>query len=183
MQALVERLLPVIQAEVGYALLRRAGVEGRDPRQEVRDFVQEVFIQLLSRDGRALRAWDPQRGRSLESFVRLVARRQVAAVLRSGRRSPWAEQPLANEDLEPKLPAAPSDSGRFASAERLDRLLEDLRARLDPRGMLLFEMLYVEQRSVEDVTAVTGMTRDAVYAWRSRFRKLVAGLEPNPEQP
>jgi len=179
MQALVGRLLPVIQAEVGYALLRGARVEGRDPRQEVRDFVQEVFVQLLSKDGKTLRAWDPERGRSLDSYVRLVARRQVAAILRSGRKSPWADKPVAGDELDRSLPdlgAGAATAAKLESVEELDRVLDGLRQRLDERGMLVFRMLYIEERSVEEVMAATAMTRDAVYAWRSRFRKIVATL-------
>lgn len=175
MQALVARLMPIVQAEVGYALLRGARVESRDARQDVADFVQEVFVALLGGGGKTLRAWDPERGRSLDSFVRLIARRHVATILRSGRRNPWTDRPTAHEDLEPVHVAA-SGSGRFASAEQLDRLLLRLRERLDERGMRLFEMLYVEELAVEEVMAMTEMTRDSVYAWRSRFRKLVAKL-------
>lgn len=176
MRALVQRLLPVIQTEVGFALMRGAAVERRDPRQEVRDFSQDVFLHLLSQDGKTLRSWDPDRGRSLDSFVRLVARRQVAAILRSGRRNPWADRAMADDELEPKLPADTGAAARIESADQLDQLLQRLHARLDERGMLLFQMLYVEERSVEEVMAATGMTRDAVYAWRSRFRKLVGKL-------
>lgn len=176
MRALVDRLLPVIQAEVGFALLRGARIEGRDPRQEVRDFSQEVFVHLLSQGGKTLRSWDPERGRNLDSFVRLVARRQVAAILRSGRRNPWSDKPTADEDLERGMEAQTSHGARLESRERLDRLLGWLHERLDDRGMLLFQMLYVEERGVDEVMAATGMTRDAVYAWRSRFRKLVAKL-------
>lgn len=183
MRALVARLLPVVQAEVGFALMRGAAVERRDPRQEVRDFTQEVFVHLLSQDGKTLRSWDPERGRSLESFVRLVARRQVAAILRSGRRNPWAEKAMPEDELEPRMPADTGTADRIESAQRLDRLLDQLRERLDERGMLLFQMLYVDQRSVEEVMATTDMTRDAVYAWRSRFKKLVAKLADEPTSP
>lgn len=179
MQALVSRLMPVVQTEVGFALLRGARVESRDPRQEIRDFVQEVFVSLLAKDGRTLRAWDPERGRSLDSYVRLVARRQVAAILRSGKRSPWADKPVAGDELEQAIPETHGDTSaatKLESVDELDRVLDGLRARLDERGMLIFEMLYVEERSVEEVMAATEMTRDAVYAWRSRFRKLVAKL-------
>ncbi len=175
LQALVERLVPVVQAEVGHTLVRAARADSRDPRQDIADFVQEVFVVLLGDGGKTLRAWDPERGRSLDSFVRLVARRHVATILRSGRRSPWTDKPTAHEDLE-REHVGSSGSGRFASVEQLDRLLEALRERLDDRGVRLFEMLYVEERSVEDVMATTEMTRDSVYAWRSRFRKMVAKL-------
>ena len=178
MQALVQRLLPVVQAEVGHALRRGARIDARDPREEIRDLVQEVFIRLLNQDGKALRSWDPERGRSLDSFVRLVARRHVAAVMRSSRRNPWTDKPVAGDELEQT-----KGSGGDAKAaeplettQRLDRLLEQLHTRLDERGMLLFRMLYVEERTVEEVMEATQMTRDAVYAWRSRFRKLIVKL-------
>ena len=177
MQQLVKRLLPVVQAEVGFALMRGAAIESRDARQEVRDFVQEVFVQLLAKEGKVLRSWDPQRGRSLESFVRLVARRQVAAILRSGRRNPWADKPVAGDELDQGTPGDSGARRQLESADRLRLLMRQLGERLDERGMLLFRMLYVEERSVEEAMAQTGMTRDAVYAWRSRFRKLIASLE------
>lgn len=176
MQALVQHLLPVVQTEVGYSLLRGARVESRDPRQEVRDFVQEVFVSLLSDRGKVLRTWDPERGRSFDSFIRLVARRHVAAILRSGRRNPWTDKPVAGDELERELPDDAIPAARVESSDALARVLERLDERLDERGVLLFRMLYVEERSVEEVIEATGMTRDAIYAWRSRFRKLVASL-------
>ncbi|PRQ05095.1 hypothetical protein ENSA7_47240 [Enhygromyxa salina] len=179
MQRLVERLLPVVQAEVGYALVPGARIESRDPRQDVRDFVQDVFVQLLAKQGKVLRSWDPERGRSLDSFVRLVARRQVAAILASGRRSPWADKPVASDELEGERGFGlgdPATDRRVESAEQLERLLARLDEHLDERGRLLFRMLYVEECSVEEVMASADMTRDAVYAWRSRFRKRVATL-------
>ena len=183
MQRLVEGLLPVVQTEVGYALMRGAAIESRDPRQEVRDFVQEVFVQLLAKQGKVLRSWDPTRGRSLDSFVRLVARRQVAAILRSGRRNPWADTPVAGDELEQGLPDDSGARRQLESSDRLRLLLRQLGERLDERGMLIFRMLYVEECSVPEVMETTGMTRDAVYAWRSRFRKLVASLEQGEAAP
>lgn len=177
MEQLVQRLLPVIQTEVGFALLRGARIEGRDPREEVRDFVQEVFVQLLAKQGKVLRSWDPERGRSLDSFVRLVARRQVAAILRSRRRNPWADKPVAGDELDRERSAGDDARRQIESNDELDKLLTLLGDRLDERGMLLFRMLYVEERGVDEAMEATGMTRDAVYAWRSRFRKLVASLE------
>ncbi|PRQ06678.1 RNA polymerase sigma factor SigD [Enhygromyxa salina] len=172
----MRRLLPVLQAEVGYALIRDARSEGRDPRQEVRDFVQEVFISLLADDGRVLRSWDPARGRSFESFVRLVARRQVAATFRSARRNPWSVEPVPCDELERRISDDGTPARRFEANDALNRVLERLGGRLDERGMLLFAMLYVEERSVEEVMDATDMSRDAIYAWRLRFRKLATSL-------
>jgi DNA-directed RNA polymerase specialized sigma24 family protein len=84
---LVAVLTPVIQARVARTLLARRHrlACGRDVRQEVEDLSQDVFLTLFSRDSRVLRDWQPERGLSLESFVGLVAERQVLSFLRSGR--------------------------------------------------------------------------------------------------
>jgi RNA polymerase sigma-70 factor (ECF subfamily) len=181
MQALVDRLLPVVQVEVGYALVRGSRTEARDARQEVRDFVQDVFVALLAGRGKVLRSWDPERGRSLDSFVRLVARRHVASILRSGRRSPWTDKPVAGDELERSVAGEAGTARHAESNEQLERVIARLGERLDERGMLLFRLLYVEERSVEEVMQTTDMTRDAVYAWRSRFRKLIGSLATEHE--
>ncbi|MGH1344090.1 MAG: sigma-70 family RNA polymerase sigma factor [Nannocystales bacterium] len=177
MTALVEGLRPAVQAEVAYALLRRCGQAGPSARQDLADHVQEVFVSLLANDGKALRSWDPKGGRSLTSFVRLVARRQVATALRSGRKNPWREAPTDSEVLE-SVPAQQEHAQRVESADLLARVLQCIYGRLDERGLLLFQMLYVEERSVEEAQASTGMTRDAVYAWKSRLKKMVRDIAP-----
>ena len=176
MQALVRRLMPVVQMAVGYALLRDARIESRDHQQEVRDFVQEVFIALLDDSGKVLRSWDPERGRSIDSFVRLVARRHVAATLRSGRRSPWTDMLMPGDELERHVSDGRTPATQLESCDTLARVLERLGGRFDERGATLFAMLYVEERSVPEVMDATAMSRDAIYSWRLRFRKLVASL-------
>jgi RNA polymerase sigma factor (sigma-70 family) len=177
--ALVKALRPVIQAEVGFALLPVCRSQGRDSRQEALDLVQDVLMSLWADDGKLLRRWDPARGRSLESFVRLIARRHVAGVVRSKRRNPYAEQPLPGETLDRQPGGGPGLEHHLEARDRLDQLLDHVRQRLDARGLLLFELLYVEERSVEDACEATGMTRDAVYAWRSRLKRQLEGL-PGP---
>lgn len=176
MDALVRRLRPVIQSAVAFALLPLAKQHGRDPRQELLDLVQDVLVSLLADEGKILRRWDPARGSSLESFVRLIARRHVAAVVRSRRRSPYTHEPASGETLD-LHPNGASDLDRQVEVRRrLDHLLDELQHRLDERGLMLFEMLYVNQCPVEDACAATGMTRDAVYAWRSRLRRQLGQL-------
>jgi len=176
MHALVQRLLPIVRFGVNYALISGARIERRDHRQEIRDFVQDVFLSLLSDHGKVLRSWDPERGRSLESFVRLVARRHVTSTLRSGRRSPWSDHPVACDEIERHVVDDATPATRLESSDSLARVLDHLGGRLDERGVLLFRMLYVEERCVEEVMDAADMTRDAIYAWRLRFRKLVSSL-------
>jgi RNA polymerase sigma factor (sigma-70 family) len=175
---LVDELLPIVKVEVVVALYRRAGAVGRDATQEVDDFVQDVLVYLLARDGRVLRRWDPGRGRSLASFVRLVTRHRVARRLEGFRGNPWNTEATEDEQLEGlDFDGHADDAFRhLASRDRLARLLEHLRARLDERGLLLFRLIYVEQRPIPEVCETVGMSRAAVDQWCSRLRHWARGL-------
>jgi RNA polymerase sigma factor (sigma-70 family) len=182
---LVDRLYPAIQSRVARVLYRAGRASGRNARQEVEDMVQDVFASLFEHDGRALRAWDPARGLPVEQFAALLAERHVVSVLRSGRRSPWTEDPTLDTTLELKGDPTASPEPALLSRELLAALLDRLRMALSPLGMHLFELIYVDQREVEEVAVTMKMTADAVYAWRSRLRKLVAALlaELSPNTP
>jgi len=176
---LVALLTPVVQARVARTLWahrsRLAG--GRVVRQEVEDLSQDVFLDLFSRDAHVLRDWQAERGLSLENFVGLVAERKVLSFLRSGRRNPWKEDTsFTAEELEMETP----DSGPeeiAAGREHLDLLLDRLREELTPLGRWLFELLFVQDLSLNEVRAASGLSADAVYAWRSRLRSLARKLQ------
>jgi RNA polymerase sigma factor (sigma-70 family) len=172
---LIAALTPVIQARVARTLLRRrAAGRGREIRQEIEDLTQEVFVALFEHDGRILRAWDPDKGLSLQNFAGLVAERQVASILRSGRRSPWTEDPTLGEELDrSRISTPPTPEGRLGERELYEALLGRLRETLSPKGLQIFELLVVDQAPVEQVCAATGLSTDAVYAWRSRLLKLL----------
>jgi len=157
-------------------LLRRTGTAaGRNIRQEVEDLAQEVFLVLFTDGGKVLRSWQPERGLSLVNFVGLVAERQTASILRSGKRSPWKEDPTLFEDFN----QAARESGPeeiTAWREQLKLLLDRLTEELSPLGWHLFDLLFLRELPLEEVIRQTGMSPDAVYAWRSRLRHLVRRL-------
>lgn len=174
---LVAGLTPVVQARVARTLLARRSRlgGGRDVRQEVEDLSQDVFLSLFSRSAHILRSWQVERGLSLENFVGLVAERQVVSFLRSGRRNPRKEDSTATEDLEATAP----DQGPeevTASREQLSLLLEGLREKLSPLGHRLFVLLFVQELTVPETMAESGLSADAVYAWRSRLRRVARQL-------
>jgi RNA polymerase sigma factor (sigma-70 family) len=184
--ALVAALTPVVQARVARTLLARRSLlaGGRNIRQEVEDLSQDVFLALFARDARVLRSWESGRGLSLPNFVGLVAERQVLSFLRSGRRNPWKEEASFTEN---ELDAEAPDSGPeeiAASREHLSLLLDRLREELSPLGWQLFDLLFVQELSQAEVQAASGLSADAVYAWRSRLRrlaqKLVAEMSETP---
>ncbi len=175
--SLVRGLTPVIQGRVARALLaRRSGwAAGRSVRQEVEDLTQEIFLQLFAEDGKILRSWQPERGLSLGGFVALVTERQTVSILRTGKRNPWKEEPTLVEDLDrPATDGGPEAA--TASREELRLLLERLAEELTPLGRQLFDLLFVRELGQEEVQRRTGLSADAVYAWRSRLRRLAGRL-------
>jgi RNA polymerase sigma factor (sigma-70 family) len=188
---LVQALTPVIQSRVARGLLlRRAGAAaGRDVRQEVEDLTQEIFLVLFADGGKVLRSWQPERGLSLLNFVGLVAERQTASILRSGKRSPWKEDPTLPEDLDQAAQES-SPEEIAASREQLKLLLHRLTEELTPLGRHLFDLLFLRELPVKEVTRQTGMTPGTVHQWRRRLRCLVRQLldetsetPPDPRTP
>ncbi len=174
--SLVDLLTPVVQARVARALLaHRPPGGGRSIREQVEDLTQEVFLTLFADGARVLKTWNSDRGLSLENFVGLVAQRRAISMLRTGKRSPWKEDPTLDDELDGAAPD-PDPEERTASREHLRLLLGRLKEELSPLGWRLFDLLLVRERSVKEVRAETGMSRDAVYAWRSRLRKLARRL-------
>jgi len=171
-RALVDQLTPVIQSRVARALHRRARqASGRNVRQEVEDFTQEVLVSLFTDKGRALRAWDPARGLSLENFVGFVAERQIASILRTAKRSPWTEDPTLAGDLEGPAGSDDSLAAALESRQLWEVVLDRLTERLSPLGAALFEAVWLNERSVSEAAEQFHMSKDAVYAWQSRLGK------------
>ena len=186
---LVALLTPVIQVRVARTLrdYRSLLAGGRDLRQEVEDLTQEVFLELFRRDAHVLRSWQAERGLSLENFVGLMAERRVISFLRSGRRNPRQEAPsLAEEELDVESPDSDPEEVT-ASREQLALLLDRLREEVSPQGWQIFDLLYIQELSQPEVKAATGLSDDAIYAWRSRLRrlaqKLLAEMSENPVPP
>lgn len=177
-ERLVAVLTPVIQARIARTLLkyRPGGAAGRDVHQEVADLAQEVWLLLFTQDGKVLRSWQPERGLTLENFAGLVAERQTVSLLRSGRRSPWKEDPTLEQDLDLHQAAHPEPEDVVASRDQLRRLFRRLKEELSPLGRHLFNLIFVQELDVGEVVRVTGLSSDAVYAWRSRLRKLARRL-------
>jgi len=181
---LVERLAPIVHARVARRLLRSkpGRRQKRDLRQDVEDLVQEVFAALLANRARLLQGWDPARGLSLDNYVGLIAESRVASILRSGRRSPWTEEPTDVPALDATVGPTESAHRQVASRQVLAKLLERMRAELSPMGQEMFRRLVVDEQTVDEVCAEMQMSADAVYAWRSRLAKLARKLHEDIAQ-
>jgi RNA polymerase sigma-70 factor (ECF subfamily) len=153
--------------------LHSGGLSGSRVRQDVLDRVQDVFVLLLDRGGRVLCTWKAARGLSLENFVGLVAERETRSILRSGRRSAWAEHPTPSDVLERELdPVTPE--ARVSAAQRAGVVLEQVQSQLSPRGLALFEALVVDGEPLEETAKRFNVSHNALYSFRSRLKALVA---------
>jgi len=174
-RALVDRLSPVVSRRVAATLWQRSAK--RNVAQDALDMTQDVFVALFQSDGKALRAWDPARGMSLESFVGLLTQHQVISILRSGRTSPWREEPSDTDaELETISAGAPSPERIASSRESLRTLLDRLRQTLSPRGLELFQRIIVDEEPIETLSVATGLTKDAIYQWKSRLHRVIQKL-------
>lgn len=168
---LVSRLRPVVHAEVAHLLLRTTTVGGR-ARQDLEDLVQEAFARLWAEDGKLLRQWDPARGRSLDSWVRLVARSRALDQLRSRRRNASPAESMDHEGLErAAASSAPGPASAVSARDSLERLQAHLQQHLSERDWRLFLALFAEGCPVQQVSEEVGMTPAAVYQWKSRFAR------------
>ncbi|MCR9160707.1 MAG: sigma-70 family RNA polymerase sigma factor [Nannocystaceae bacterium] len=167
---LARRLMHAVAREVSFAVARLSKSEGRDPKQEVRDLVHEVLLGLFEDDGKALRRWDPDRGRSLESFVQLIARRRVPRMLSGGRGNPWADAPIDPTVIETADDADLAQ--RLEQRDQLDQVLGAVYSRMNERDHELFDLVFIKELASETVAEQMEMTRGAVNAWAYRVRKL-----------
>lgn len=162
---LVGRLVPIVRAQLGAMLGRLGGGLGQD----LADLQQDVLVELWRNDLQTLLRWDPARGLSLASFVRMVARRQGTRRLLRRHRADAVVAATAPDVLE--LFAGTKPDG---VRDELDELLRAIYSEFGPRDRELFERLFLEQEEAAEAASALGMSVDAVKKWRSRFYDRVA---------
>jgi RNA polymerase sigma factor (sigma-70 family) len=168
-RAVARRLLGPVQREVDICV-RRYATASRDTRQDAHDLAQDVLVSLFDRDARELRRWDPARGRSLESFVRLVARRRVTRAIR---RCDRTRARISDGCVE----RHGIDARPLLEARRLlEQLLHKMQPHLRGRDHDLFELVFVQELEPSEVAERVGITRTAVNAWTYRKRQLAREL-------
>jgi RNA polymerase sigma factor (sigma-70 family) len=165
----IDLIGPQIQVSVARTLQRRIAASARSRAQhEVEDLTQEVLLALFARDGKRLRAWDPEKGLALPAYVKLVARHLVLSFLRKRERRVWEDEPV-DETAPPEAGEEPESL--VARRELYQAVLAAVEADLTPQGRDLLRLLVVEGRAVPEVCAATGLTPNAVHIWRSRLAK------------
>ncbi len=142
------------------------------------DLAQEVFLKLFSR----LDRYEPRDGIPFEHWLSRLAVRTCLDALRTERRRPQpADPPLseaAGEWLETlrRDDASPPIDEVLAAREVVDALL----ARLPPKDRLVLTLLDMEERSVAEVSAITGWSRSLVKVRAFRARRRLRAVVERP---
>ncbi len=166
-RALVEHLYPLVIRIVRAHLPLRMAEE---------DLAQEVFLKLFSR----LPQYLERDGIPFEHWMARLTVRTCLDNLRAEKRRPetrWAdlpEQEAACLDYMLCAQDSPPEASPSAAREVLDKLLEPL----PPADRLVITLLDLEQRSVKEISVLTGwsVTLVKVRAFRARrkLRKIAA---------
>ena len=170
--AFVRVMTPIVQARAAKAM-RGFAVEGSRARQELEDMVQDTFLALFANESKLLRGWDPDRGLSFQNFVGLIAYRLALSKLRTQKSNPFNADPTMDEELEQGQEPEPAFDTALAQRDLMVKVVARVRAKLSPLGLSLFTALIIEEREIEDVMMEESMSRDALYAWRSRLLKAI----------
>lgn len=143
-------------------------------KHDLDELTQEAFAVLWANDARVLRCWDPSRGMSLANFVGLVTERALKKVVYRRQRS--CREVLTNdEELELCAGSKPSPEANLEEQEHVAQVLSLLQRRLSPTAVRVLEML-VDNCTMDTICAETGLSRDAIYAWRSRLPRIARRL-------
>jgi RNA polymerase sigma-70 factor (ECF subfamily) len=167
-RALVERCHPLVMRIV------RAHRPRSVPEE---DLAQEVYLKMFGRlDRYALRAGVP-----FEHWLSRLAVRTCLDALRSEKRRPQATAVSLGPDGEAWLAALRGQAEPPGSEDTLAarQLVLALLARVPPADRLVLTLLDLEERSVEDVSRLTGWSAGLVRvrAFRARRRLRAAARE------
>lgn len=151
----------------------------RPVRLAEEDLAQEIFVKLFGR----LDRYEEQAGVPFEHWVSRLAVRTCLDALRAERRRPELRcSDLAEDEnrwLEYLLTetAAVPDGPDFSAAELVERML----AQLSAEDRLVIRLLDLEQKSVAEISQLTGWSRPAVkvraFRARHRLRKVAQGFQ------
>ena len=138
----------------------------------IEDLVQDVFVALLGGNCRRLRMFEGKNGCPLRAWIRVISMRTTVSKMRK-----WKNHLSLNATVNDKMPlerVLVDDSlhpETFAASQEKQvqvRILMSLLDELSDADKALFEMIYVEEASVPEITARLNVRRGALYMRKNR---------------
>jgi RNA polymerase sigma-70 factor (ECF subfamily) len=155
----------VVRSRVLAATCRGALRLSDEDRAEIR---ANLFASLLAGDKHKLRAFDPQRGVALTSWIGLLAEHCATDYVRALRAQRTPRRAEGSAGGEPE--AAPSPEDLLGKKQRVARLLEAART-LPPRHRELFDMYYADGLAPEAIAARMGTSVQTVHSARHKIEQ------------
>ncbi len=141
---------------------------GRNNVARLDDTLQDVMCWLWKNNYEVLRRWDTRRGVPFEGYVAVVVRHRALSLLRRER----SHSQRQGEELSwDELPAHGTPADDFESRDLTRKLVLALQERLSGKGYRIFEVLFLDETSIEEAEEILGMSRAALYQWRLRLRR------------
>lgn len=183
LDAFVTRYSRLVYFHVNNTLRR---LQGRLDVERADDLYQQVFVMLLEDDRRRLRLYDPEKGCSVASWIRIITIRAVINALRGTRAM------LSLDDEARPMPLADEDADPFSALtaggeQRWEAQLPQLAEQLSGSDRLLLELIYHRRMDASAIAAALQIKRAHVYVRKNRLiRRLrrhaeAAGLRPDGE--
>lgn len=168
---LIEYLEPALLIKAN-ALVQFGGSGGRF---EIKDLVQVAWRELISNHWKMLRQWDPHRNVSLKAFVGVVSARRMISELRKQKKN-WNELSTSPEDLSHIAEAVDFLEEKISNQQLVELVVKELRSRLTKQGEQAFNVLYLEELSVEEASERTSLSKASLYGYRNRIKHLAQAI-------
>lgn len=138
------------------------------PPDDVNDLFQDVFASLCANSYKKLRAFDPQKGVSLASWVRIITLRMTIDHLRK-------EKDLTSLDGMAIEPSQEGEQEEIINRES-QALLGELVGELPDKDKLLIELHYIRELPPEEVAQLLHISVGAFYTRKNRIIEKIKKL-------
>ena len=127
---------------------------------DINDLFQEVFTSFCENNCKKLRAFDPQKGVKLSSWLRMITVRMTIDHLRK-------MKPVTSLDA---LPVEPSQTGGQEGLldEESMGLLREVIEQLSTKDKLLIELFYMKELPPEEIAQILKISVGALYTRKNR---------------
>ena len=172
--AFVERYTPLIQGAAARILSRLVSSGRRIP--DVRDAVQEIFVQLWTKDFAILRHYKSEQG-TLGAYLWTVSQNATRRLAAGGSTKEIPTRadalPVGDGPGSSLALASPPELSQVEARDELVVLFAELGPELDPTDRTLIERRFIEELPSDLICAELRLSPAAFYQRISRLRRLI----------
>ena len=137
------------------------------------DFAQEIWIRLVSNDGRLLKQYDSKRGMSFASYIRMITEREMFNILRKEYAETRERNHSVGFDDSWNALSSPVALDTALEARNLEQKLHDwLCHRLSDRGIEVLHAIYYQGYAAPDAALRLGLSTQVIYNWQHKIRTM-----------